>query len=381
MLENQPPLSDKRARKMAAALTGVEIAESWPDLEDPKRTGLLDRTRPPSYLVRATFEQVFGVRLPSPHEKSAWGVPILYKGEEFELSDWKRTIWKISGHASGIEIAKELEKKISSAAKILDGHIREVCRGLLDKDQLSLDNQFHRYRALFDMFRIECEARLQRPLLPQGPKNPGVADLCKHLESSFAVLTENSLRLRGNLLAAAIFFFSLSEIIFDACFALGDRKGLSFRAFRKLEWSERFRFVLPSSDEEVRRLYNRLVEIRRVYRNAPVHADPVFAFDVKGVGLIPQAFDVLDNPNIKSLYFSEVGEVEPILACFNDAMQLFERHSLTRFGFAYAESGLAIHIAQDKLERHRSQMTSIGTFRSFLCRLVEYADAVANMEV
>lgn len=373
-------LSDRKARKVAEALTGVSIAEIWPQQQELTR--LDERTRPPSYLVKIALEEYLGIRLPRPYEKSAWAIPLSYEGTEFEISDWKRSTWSIFGHKGASTAASELAKKLSAAAKIIDSHLRKVCRRLLDQGEFSLNNQFHRYRALFEMFRAEFQSRLQRPPLPPKPsEGAGLADLGKQIEHGFALLTDNSLRRQGNLLAATVFFFSLSEVIFDACFALGDRRGMNYREFRALDWSERFRLFLPLVAEEERKVYERLRLLRRAYRNTPVHASPIFAFNVRGVGLVPATFEELDDPNLKSLYFTEAEDAESILRSFSLALELFENHPATRFGFAYAESGLAIHIADELLKPFKARMSSLELFKEFLLESVEYADAVENMDV
>lgn len=371
-------MSEKKDRRMAEALTGVRLAEQWPNFQ--KLTKLLEQRRPPSYLVRAALERVFGHRFRSMHDKSAWSVAFTYKDEVFELSDWKNSTWNIYGHKTGGVVAAELERKVSAAAKILDGHLKDVCSDLRKKGDLSLDNQFHRYHALFDMFRHECEKQLgfrPEPARQKTRRHPsGVVEV---IESTMAALMDSSFKAQGNLLAAVIFFFSLSEVIFDACFALSDRQGVDYKAFRDLSWEERFKSILRLTSTWEKKVYERLLPIRRFYRNIPVHADPVYAFFIKGIGLIPATFDHLSNPNLIPLGLSNNEEAKVVLGDLEEALEFFRDHPLTRYGFAYAESGLVIHLSPERLKRHREHMTSIEGFREYLEGVVERADAAADL--
>lgn len=60
-------------------------------------------------------------------------------------------------------------------------------------------------------------------------------------------------------------------------------------------------------------------------------------------------------------------------------MNHLETSEATRFGFALAQSGLTIHVAEHRLVQHREAMKSMRTFRLFLDALIEQQDAVANL--
>jgi len=363
---------------MKAALTGVKLLERW---LDPEATSLLDQmTRPPPYLLRAAIELVFGYRLPRRHEKSAWGVAVSYEGEEFEVVDWKRYQWSISGRAGTEEIAAQLLKKLTAAAHVLDRHLKEECRALVRAEEFSLDNQFHRHYALFSMFRKECLSWMAKEINRTELRLPLADGVVEILESSFEELGTQASRVHGNLLAATI-FFSLTEVIFDACFALSDRGGKTFHEFRSLDWAERFKWVVPLEESDALVLYEALVKIRKSYRNESVHASPVYGFAIKGVGLIPATFDDFDRPSLVNPWFADNQEAPDVLEVFDNTLDYLEGSESTRFGFAYAQTGLAIHIAEHRLERYREKMTSIESFRALLDELIERQDAMANMDM
>lgn len=364
---------------MKEALTGVQLLERW--LNPEATSQLQTATRPPTYLVRAALELVFGYRLPRRHEKSAWGVAVSYEGEDFEIVDWKRYEWSISGRSGTEEIATQLLKKLAAAARVLDGYLKKECRALVEAEEFSLDNQFPRYHALFSMFREECLSWMAKEISQTVSRRPLLNGLVEIIDSSFQELGTQASRAHGNLLAATVFFFSLTEVILDYCFALGDRKEKTFREFRSLDWAERFKLVVPMEESDAQALYQSLLKIRRHYRNESVHASPLYGFAIEGVGLIPATFDDLDRPSLVNPWFADNQDARGVLEILGRAMSHLETSEATRFGFAFAQTGLAIHIAEQRLVQHREAMTSMESFRVFLDALIEHQDAVANMYV
>jgi len=66
-----------------------------------------------------------------------------------------------------------------------------------------------------------------------------------------------------------ILFFGLMEILFDVCFALGDRKGKGYTEFRTMDWKERFRFVMDVARSPAREIYSGAVGIAADRRRSP----------------------------------------------------------------------------------------------------------------
>lgn len=128
-------------------------------------------------------------------------------------------------------------------------------------------------------------------------------------------------------------------------------------------------------------LFQSLLEIRKRYRNESVHSSPLYLFAIKGVGLIPATDADLDKPSLVSPWCAKAEDARDVLEILDRTMRHLETSEATRFGFAFAKTGLAIPIAEQRLARHREAMTSMESFRLFLDRLVEHADAVANMDV
>ena len=66
-----------------------------------------------------------------------------------------------------------------------------------------------------------------------------------------------------------MFFFGIMEILFDAAFAFGDRKGLTYHDFRRgKKWKERFAFVMDVNVPPASEIYVKLLRVQERYRNS-----------------------------------------------------------------------------------------------------------------
>ncbi|MGE5681252.1 MAG: hypothetical protein ACM34K_10285, partial [Bacillota bacterium] len=180
--------------------------------------------------------------------------------------------------------------------------------------------------------------------------------------------------------ATAVFFFSLTETIFDSIFSLCDRKGIKYAEFRKMDWEKRFRSLIPL-DDDIKFFYNELIFTRKFYRNIPVHSSPEYFFHYEGFGLIPSNFEALFDPHmIPTLGFS-ADEAERIINCFDDFLDLLSKHPSTIYGYIYAKYDLPIFISKEPIEELKKYMSSIEEFEEELENRARYQDAVDNMEV
>ena len=73
---------------------------------------------------------------------------------------------------------------------------------------------------------------------------------------------------------AVILFFGRMEIIFDAIFVFGERRGLTYRQFRNLDWKERFRFVVEVTPSPAKEAYEEMGRIQARHRNILSHGTP-----------------------------------------------------------------------------------------------------------
>ena len=86
---------------------------------------------------------------------------------------------------------------------------------------------------------------------------------------------------------AVVLFFGTLELVFDACFAFGNRSGLTYQQFRSKDWRERFRLSINVDVSPAKEIYQELLLVQQRYRNVFSHALPLFMVFHQKSGWIP----------------------------------------------------------------------------------------------
>lgn len=365
---------NKFQKKVSGALYEISISDKWPDdynaLTKYKRS-----TDPPAYMIKMVLMYLAEGKLPRGGDKSEWEIPLLFKKKTWLICDWKRYAWNIYGPEDSQVEAGELESKLQATAKILDLCIQKSAKKEFAKGNISLHNQFYQTEMLYTSFCSKAKELLESkdPELKSTGRN-------KQLENYINIRLNKSKEIEYHILATTIFFYSHVEVILDACFSLGKRFGINFKEFRNLGWAERFKlYIRPDESNEINILFSQLLEIRKFYRNIPVHAGPTFFFHLNGFGLIPSSYERLLDPHMSYKLLVDKEEPRKIINTFEETINLFKSHSNTQYAYLYAQSGLPIHIEEGAINELKKHMDSLINFEEELHRRNEYQDALDNM--
>ncbi|TYB95222.1 MAG: hypothetical protein FXF54_04785 [Kosmotoga sp.] len=366
---------DKFLKNINNSLYGVEVSD-FPD--DKNYIQYCQETSPPGYIIKMVLMLLAQSRLPRGGDKSEWELCITYESIRWIITDWKRYAWGIFGPTGYTEKAKKLKNKIEAAAKILDKEISKHSEIEFKNENISIHNQFYRTEGLFSYFLDSAKSYLSQKPMVVNEHNNSAEQLSKILISYI----NRARNIEYNLISSVIFFFSLTEVIFDACFSLGDRKSLSFSEFRHLEWSERFKFFVPlNNDSYLNKFYEKLMLTRTFYRNIPVHSSPTFFFYMEGFGLIPSSYEKLNEPHLSYMSCFNENEQQSTIDVMESAIKLLKEHKNTKFGYIYAESGLPIHISFEVVNELKKHMGTVEHFKKELNRRSEFQDRIDNMEM
>lgn len=371
-------------KKIQGALYGVTVAPSWPD--ESSLVNMTDETDPPGYMIKMVLRLLYGKGLPQGGDKSEWALPLFFEGHVFLVTDIRRYKWRILGKEGADVSAARLRKKFIGATKLLNGLVAKWAKERFDSDDLFLQNHYYKTLALYEHFKEATGLLVSSAQDTQGNdprkskrrKRNGISAITDRLNTEIIRRSHAEY----NLIATAVFFFALTEVVFDICFALGERRGLTYKKFRKLDWTERFKLIFDvSSSASLAKLYSGLIEVRRYYRNIPVHASPEFFFNLKGFGLVPSDYSVLESPHMLQPIAFEPKEAARILQMFDDTLGLFRSEGIPGLARIYAESGLLIPINQEALEGLKKHMGSSALFEAEMRKRADYQDEIDNMEV
>ena len=369
------------SKKIQAALTGVTPADMPSDVTLVEY--VTRRYHPPAYLTKMVLMLLTGSRLRVGGDKSAWTQAVAFRGKTWVLWDWKRYAWNLAGPEDSENDAQALVMKLLAAGEIVNKQIYKQGKALIESDNISLQNQYHRTKHLYRHFMEQTRAVLSDPPPSINRQTPDGGDTGP-LPDLASVLNESTRRTNtawANCAATVVFFFAHLEAIMDSCFAFGDRKGLTFNQYRAKRWPERFKALLPVSEKAIESLYVALDLARKSHRNPVAHSDPVFFLPVEGHGLIPVSYEHIFEPRFEVPFQFQEEEAERLFTLFEETLELFRTREETRFAYEYARSGLPIHLHRDAIAELEQHMGSMEDFQEELARRSAYQDAVDNMDV
>ena len=378
-----------RSKKLDKVFHGVAIASHWPDEAQLER--LHHFTRPPSYLVALALAHLYGEALRRGHEKSEWAISLAFDGMTWLVSDWKRYACDIYGPEDAADPAGVLLKKLLTAATIVGNNVTVQANAYRDRDEISLENEYPRLDALHRFFRTGAEEAIEQ--LEAQPRvggsgskregHPKVQQLAADLNSWFAVRAAIEKRAHANMVAAIVVFFAAIEAVLDAAFAIGDRQGRSFAAYRKLSWAERLKLWVDTSRGPTADTHRALIELRNEYRNTITHSSPRFLFPLSGpvCGLVPVDYEELYLPRATPWALRVPEEARGAFLTFDATLEMFRAHDVLSYALKYAESGLPIHINESFSEDLKRHMSSPEAFEAELNRRIDLQDRYDNMDI
>ena len=202
-------MDKKTEKKITAALYGIQVASEWPSISDHR---IFESINPPGYMIKMVLQHLYGKRLPRGGDKSEWALPILYGEKIFTIEDFKRFKWNIYGKQNDRLLAKELANKIISATKIFNNHIKKIAKESFSNDDFSLQNNYYKARNIFEFFSEQVKVLLAQKTKPKLKDDPSFVDI-------LSTEIEKRRLLEFYTIATSVFFFSLTETIFDSIFA------------------------------------------------------------------------------------------------------------------------------------------------------------------
>jgi hypothetical protein len=374
-------------KKLRAALYGVEVfdPQQHSELSQQLVRHLEFQQSPASYLLGVALEDFAGQKLPS-GDKKAWQALLVFKGAIWHLHDWKNSSWTLNGPPDSDSVREELVKKLRSATSFIQRRLESRARSKIKAEDFAIANQFGRLESYYWSLRSVAEVILSLSL-PVNAEPPEPILLDSLPDSAIRMLDTGGIndyfkKWREADAAAAgavMLFFGLMEVLFDACFAFGDRKGLTYSEFRNKDWKERFRFVVDITAPLVEKIYCDLARVQKRFRNVFAHALPTrFVFDDRLGSWIPEEIDDLTEPRMNLLYAFDKEEVRSTFAVFDAAISFFENSETTWAATMYAKTPLPIPLAPERLAALVKCTVTRDAFEKEIERRIEAFEAFVN---
>jgi len=370
-------------QKLRDALYGIEFYDAalHPHAAGELHRYLIFQQEPTTYLLKLALEAVLGTRLPQ-RDKKLWVADLVFRGRLWQIDDWKGASWTLYGPPRAETDKEQLLRKLAAAARIVE-RVMDTEAGVR-AGEFALLNQFMRIANYYSYLRQDAEALLTLTIGDEPPRELGIT----HTPGGGTVIAQEMTavnnywekwqRADAAAAGAVIFFFGLMEIFFDACFALGDRKGINYQEFHRKDWGERFKFVMDVSTKPAADIYANLLQVKDRYRNVFAHASPTFMVLHPLLGWIPAERQRLNEPQMNPMFAFDAKEIQATFALFDQAMQLFEQHDKTWAATLYAKTPLAIPLEPQQVASLMKHATSPETFQQEIDRRIEWMDYYIN---
>ena len=358
--------------KIQAALTGIEKDDSPFDRGTCIVAGIIE---PPSYIVRSVLCGILGLPCYRGGDKSEWETYIVYRGHQFLIRDWKRSSWSIDSPLDSKtvrQIGRALERKVKLASQVFDKALAAELAQSVEKGDFYIENAYYKIRFLFEFFRDQAHSFLDKleketARIKSGPSSKAID---RWLSSAMNRITKLERCASHNACAMIAFYFSYTELLFDILYTFSEKQPLSFKEFRGLTWSERFKLVLPvAGDRALARIYQKLLNLKRQYRDVILHGyvgEEGLLVPLKKLGLVPISYHFLRHSVHYSPYaFDPEGTRDAIEAC-TQLDKWLDANSMACYAVLYAQTGFEIPYDSTRVGELRKHMTSAIEFKRYL---------------
>lgn len=236
------------------------------------------RKLPRPYLIYFVLVDLLGFKDLGHFEKVAWSVPVDYDGDAFLIEHRKFGCGVFAADLPAQEEqAKQIVKLLTKAVKLAEPYFEWKASQAMAASQLNVMNHS---MALFE--RYEYFLKLYQEKVAEALARKDEVEVTKHVNGATYHFPAWGLQRDAKWLALATIksFFSWTEHIFIHIAILKGRAttGAEVAKLAESEWADKFKTALSLDEPETKRLFDKLIFIRRQLRNSVAHG----AFGKKG---------------------------------------------------------------------------------------------------
>jgi hypothetical protein len=349
--------------------------------------GPTDLPVPP--LVLFLLIEVMGMVNLGLNEKTAWHVPVQFRGHRVTIANQKFGLRFFIIPAEGSDetaeaIAAEVARRLGKALRIVEREVlAEHARQQLDEGRLTLANQSGRQRAMYEHFRAAATSAFAVAEKPEMPEGQDIVD------SIFAGVVEKIHRSQVGAwegIAAVNAYFSLleHELVLISALSDLDPTGGALEDLIGDRWAEKFRKLFDLKDAEDKGVYDRLHKIAETYRNPYSHGGfdkqgTALWFHLDGIGAVPARLsDIRSSPHF------ELFPVQPegfVTICEDlDYTDRWLRNGRYSAGFEWIDAGLDVAFDEESREDYRRLASDPQYRRKLIERHQHLTDRAVNFD-
>jgi hypothetical protein len=374
-------------KKIRAALHGVEPFDPDKHADVPQTlTRLLSgQAKPASPFLKLALVELHEANLDG-GDKIEWKAYVVFRGSLWYIHDWKHASWTLNGPANAEATMKVLLKKLEAAAKTVELSLEAESKEKIATGGFALSHQYCMLHSYYWSLRKHAETLLGMKLEPEPGKVVSTFQL-----PTGGTVTEYDMPVANDYFAkrrdceasaagAVVLFFGMLELVFDACFAFGNRSGRTYHEFRNKDWKERFKLSVDVDVSPAKEIYEGLLVVQHQYRNAFSHALPLFLVFHQNAGWIPSDMKRVTELNSNPLFGFKEADLGAMVALFDRTIKLFETDPNTWAAMMYVQTPLPIPLAPAAVASLLKHAGSRDEFAAEIDRRIDMHDAYVNGE-
>jgi hypothetical protein len=388
----------EEARRQAEVLFG-EARELRPEDEvsrdlvelgrrDAEGKGFLDHLRsmtpsgfPIPELLQFGLTKLLGFQSYGPGEKMRWGIQFVFR-DTFVAFELRKFGLRVLCERKDLDsvILKEVLGRARALTDAVEAYLSaDFVSSQISSGNITVQNLHGTLNFRYRFLREQAEAAYRRP--PPPPETG---------TSEFGTWTTYHFRqpeVEGSALGSAAVdaYFSQLEHLFVLASAFSEKASVECGVvdFLGANWPTKARAILDLNDPKAKALYDRLLEIREVWRNPLAHGGFMsgggsFYFHLPGVGALPARLR-RSAEGVRVGFSLREESFASILALF-DEFDDYLRTGPLRFPLRWVEAGLDVAFDQASTSKYRAAMHSEKAFADLVDWTSMDSDRHSNMD-
>ena len=331
-----------------------------------ERVRIAPKELPVPGLLLFLLTRIIGLRDLGPDEKTAWHVPMGFRGHRVTIANQKFGLRlyihpnKDSGE-SAEDVGREVVRRLAKALGIVGREVlADYAAEQIAEGRVTVANQSHRLRAMYEHFRAGADSAFAESAAPPNPPVPSGERAAA--AGLFAGINEKIRQEQigaWETLAAVNAYFSVleHELVLVSAFSDVDPTNGGLQELLGDGWGRKFKKLFDIVDKEAKGVHDRLHEIAEMWRNPYSHGgfekgNAAVWFHLEGIGAVPGRLSEIRSPPHFELFPVQLEGFQTICDAF-DATDRWLRSGRYAAAFTWVASGNDVVFDPDSRSTYR----------------------------
>jgi hypothetical protein len=333
-------------------------------------------------VLRLLLQYALGLQDLGRMEKLAWEIVFRYRGVECAVANWKLDLMlyvdgsSLSRRDAGA-LRTAINKDLRSGLTMLDsGFLRRYAHEQLTAGNVTVANQWHRLREMYQYFRDAATTSIQ-----DGGRLP-----TRLSEHSWRLFAEESEAFYNTVAAVASYFGALEHLLLIAWPFAFDKPDpvVDVERFARRRSQDKVITVFGRDDRSATQAANHLARVGS-FRNRHLHGGLdvrswAFGFHLPGCGAVGMSWNSRTETAMLAWRPIDGRSLTTTFRTLDRFDDFLQRHGRSRFGWRWANSGLDVAFDFDSRRQYAAACSSEALFEAFLDYAATREERAVNMD-